>query len=158
MTTSREHMIDYCTIVLNQRMNSDFSESLQKKAVIYAKESLSHVRVGVCPRDTVPSPLWQHVSPGLDFSCTAIANMWRITGCPKMFQDSSSNEEWNISFPNMYMTNILGLGGVREGSGYQIGWIFGKIPNDLWPLPPPLTSGKLYCNFFSRKKSEKKPS
>ena len=25
---------------------------------------------------------------------------------------------------------------LREGSGYQIGWIFGKIPNGLWPLPP----------------------
>ena len=57
MNTSREHINDNYTIVHNQRMNSDFSESLQKKAVIYAKDSLSHVRVGVCPRDTVPSQL-----------------------------------------------------------------------------------------------------
>ena len=35
---------------------------------------------------------------------------------------------------------------VREGSGHQIGWIFGKIPNGL--RPPLLIFGKLYCNFF----------
>ena len=34
---------------------------------------------------------------------------------------------------------------LREGSGYQIGWIFGKIPNGNWP---PLIFGKLCCNFF----------
>ena len=26
---------------------------------------------------------------------------------------------------------------LREGSGYQIGWIFGKMPNGLWPPSPP---------------------
>ena len=25
---------------------------------------------------------------------------------------------------------------LREGSRYQMGWIFGKIPNSLWPPPP----------------------
>ena len=35
---------------------------------------------------------------------------------------------------------------LREGSSYQIGWIFGKIPNGLWT--PPLICGKLCCNFF----------
>ena len=35
---------------------------------------------------------------------------------------------------------------VREGSGYQIGWIFGKIPNSFRPLP--LIFGKLYCKFY----------
>ena len=35
---------------------------------------------------------------------------------------------------------------LREGSGYQIRWFFGKIPNGLWP--PPLIFGKLYCKFF----------
>ena len=34
----------------------------------------------------------------------------------------------------------------REGSRSQIGWIFGKIPNGLWPFP--LIFGKLCCNFF----------
>ena len=24
---------------------------------------------------------------------------------------------------------------IRKGSGYQIGWIFGKIPNGIWPPP-----------------------
>ena len=33
-----------------------------------------------------------------------------------------------------------------EGSRYQIGWIFGKIPNGLWP--PPLIFGKSCFNFF----------
>ena len=33
----------------------------------------------------------------------------------------------------------------KEGSGYQIRWIFGKNPNGLWP---PLIFGKLYCNFL----------
>ena len=41
---------------------------------------------------------------------------------------------------------------LREGWRYQIGWIFGKIPN----LPPPLIFRKLYCNFF-RKTSKKSP-
>ena len=36
---------------------------------------------------------------------------------------------------------------LREGWGYWIGWIFGKIPNGLPPLPP-LIFGKLYCNFL----------
>ena len=34
----------------------------------------------------------------------------------------------------------------REGSRYQIGWIFGKNPNRLRP-PPPIF-GKLWCKFF----------
>ena len=34
---------------------------------------------------------------------------------------------------------------VRDGSGYRNGWIFGKIPNGLWP---PLIFGISYCNFF----------
>ena len=37
---------------------------------------------------------------------------------------------------------------VRDGWPYQNGWIFGKIPNGLWPPPPPLISGKSYCVFF----------
>ena len=32
-----------------------------------------------------------------------------------------------------------------EGSRYQFGWIFRKIPNGL---RPPLIFGKLYCNFL----------
>ena len=32
-----------------------------------------------------------------------------------------------------------------EGWCYQIGWIFGKISNGLWP---PFIFGKLCCNFF----------
>ena len=35
---------------------------------------------------------------------------------------------------------------LREGSRCQIGWIFGKIPNSLWP--PPLIFGKLYWKSF----------
>ena len=27
---------------------------------------------------------------------------------------------------------------LRDGSGYQNGWIFGKVPNGRWPPPPPL--------------------
>ena len=38
--------------------------------------------------------------------------------------------------------------GLREGSGYQIGWIFGKIPNGLRPPPSPLIFGNLCCKFF----------
>ena len=37
--------------------------------------------------------------------------------------------------------------GIREGSGYQIWWIFGKITNGLWL--PPLIFGKSYCIFFN---------
>ena len=35
---------------------------------------------------------------------------------------------------------------VRDGSRYQNGQIFGKVPNGLWP--PPLMFQKLYCNFY----------
>ena len=46
---------------------------------------------------------------------------------------------------------------LRDGSRYQIGLIFGKIPNSLQPPPPtpPLIFGKLYYNFSEnvRKKS-----
>ena len=35
---------------------------------------------------------------------------------------------------------------IREGSRYQIGWIFGKIPKSL--RSPPLVFVKLCCNFF----------
>ena len=34
---------------------------------------------------------------------------------------------------------------LRDRWCYQIGWIFGKIPNGLWP---PLIFGKLHCNIF----------
>ena len=36
---------------------------------------------------------------------------------------------------------------IREGSGYKIRLIFGKIPNGLGPAPP-LIFGKLYCKFL----------
>ena len=36
---------------------------------------------------------------------------------------------------------------LREADPFQNGWIFGKVPNGLWP--PPLTFGKLCCKFFS---------
>ena len=44
---------------------------------------------------------------------------------------------------------------IREGYGYHIGWIFGKIPNSLWP-PPPLFSGNYIAICFC-KTSEKAP-
>ena len=34
---------------------------------------------------------------------------------------------------------------LRDGWRYQKGWIFGKVPNGLWP--PPLIFGKWFCNF-----------
>ena len=34
---------------------------------------------------------------------------------------------------------------VREGSRYQIGWFFGKIPNGIWP--PPSFSKNYVANF-----------
>ena len=36
---------------------------------------------------------------------------------------------------------------IREGSGYKIRLIFGKIPNGLGPAPP-LIFGKLYCKML----------
>ena len=39
--------------------------------------------------------------------------------------------------------------GLREGSGYQIGWIFREIPNGL-RSPPSLIFGKLCCIFYDR--------
>ena len=34
---------------------------------------------------------------------------------------------------------------LREASPLQNGWIFGKVPNGLWP--PPIIFGKLCCGF-----------
>ena len=34
---------------------------------------------------------------------------------------------------------------LRDVSRFQIGWIFGKVQNGLWP--PPLIFGKLHCAF-----------
>ena len=36
---------------------------------------------------------------------------------------------------------------IRDGWRYQNRWIFGKVPNGLWP-PPLLIFGKLCCRFF----------
>ena len=61
MNTSREHIYNWQLYIYDydQQMHSDFSESLQKKAVIYAKDSLSHVRVGVCPMSIMTTcKLW----------------------------------------------------------------------------------------------------
>ena len=38
-------------------------------------------------------------------------------------------------------------GKIRDGPHHQNGWIFGKVPNDLWP---PLIFGKSCCNFFPK--------
>ena len=48
-------------------------------------------------------------------------------------------------FSNVFNPGDL-IGRFREGWRNQIRWIFGKIPNGLWP--PPLIFGKLYCKFF----------
>ena len=37
---------------------------------------------------------------------------------------------------------------LRDGWRLQNGWIFGKVPNGLWP--PPLIFGKSCCGFFIR--------
>ena len=37
-----------------------------------------------------------------------------------------------------------------DGLGYQNWWIFGKVPNCLWPLTP-LIFGKLCCNLFRKR-------
>ena len=42
---------------------------------------------------------------------------------------------------------------LRDAFPFQNRWIFGKVPNSLWP--PPLIFGKLYCKFF---KLASKPS
>ena len=36
---------------------------------------------------------------------------------------------------------------IRDGWPYQNGWIFGKVPNGLWPPPSLLIFGKSSCNF-----------
>ena len=36
----------------------------------------------------------------------------------------------------------------RDAYPFQNGWIFGKVPNGLWP--PPLIFGKLCCKFFPK--------
>ena len=39
---------------------------------------------------------------------------------------------------------------LREGWGYWIGWIFGKIPNGLPPLPPPSFLENYIAIFYDR--------
>ena len=39
---------------------------------------------------------------------------------------------------------------LRDAFPFQNGWIFGKVPNSLWPPAPPLIFGKLRCNFFPK--------
>ena len=48
---------------------------------------------------------------------------------------------------NRYSCDIS-VGAIREASPYQNGWIFGKVPNGLWP--PPLIFGKSCCRFFKQ--------
>ena len=43
---------------------------------------------------------------------------------------------------------VCGLA-IRDAYPFQNGWIFGKVPNGLWP-PAPLIFGKLFCNFFPK--------
>ena len=43
------------------------------------------------------------------------------------------------------INNIVDI--VREASPLQNGWIFGKVPNDLWP---PLIFRKSYCGFCDK--------
>ena len=38
---------------------------------------------------------------------------------------------------------------LREGSRYQIGWSFGKIPNGLWPPSPPSFLENYIANFYN---------
>ena len=47
-------------------------------------------------------------------------------------------------FKNTFLIAML-----REASPHQNGWIFGKVPNGLWP-PPLLIFGKLCCRFFKK--------
>ena len=60
----------------------------------------------------------------------------------KSFKTPSFWSTCNINYSLCLVPAII-----REGSGYQIGWIFGKIPNGLRP-PFFLIFGKLFCNFF----------
>ena len=50
------------------------------------------------------------------------AKVLKFTGCSRPFYQSGEEDGWWAS-------------ALREGSRYQIGWIFGKIPNGLWPPP-----------------------
>ena len=51
-----------------------------------------------------------------------------------------------------YNWHIIPLTEFREADPIQNGWIFGKVPNDLWPPPPHFR--KIMLNFF-RKTSKK---
>ena len=53
---------------------------------------------------------------------------------------------WYNPFP---VTNTISFW-LREASPHQNGWIFGKVPNGLWPPPSPLIFGKSCCGFFIR--------
>ena len=46
---------------------------------------------------------------------------------------------WHVSFYRTRVRSLFTLvtNSLGEGSHYQIGWTFGRIPNDLWPPHPP---------------------
>ena len=44
---------------------------------------------------------------------------------------------------------------LRDGSGNQNGWIFGKIPNGLWPRPPPHFRKIMFQIFFGKRPEKK---
>ena len=54
----------------------------------------------------------------------------------------------NSTSPPLQALSNLALPPLREACTYQNGWIFGKVPNGLWP--PPLIFGKSCCRFFKK--------
>ena len=68
--------------------------------------------------------------------------------------DKMQNDKYNY-LPGLKVKTLLntprpcygneGSTALGNGSRYHIGWIFGKIPNGLWP---PLIFGKLCCKSF----------
>ena len=65
--------------------------------------------------------------------------------------------EHKINYPASFKDDVLyvrpwSYQGKTQGSGYQNGWIFRKIPNGLWPLlcPPPLFFVKSYNNHSEK--------
>ena len=63
------------------------------------------------------------------------------------------SEEGSHKKTTSFLSQMIDLRWLNSGSGdgwrYQNGWIFGKVPNGLWP--PPLIFGKSCCNLFQEK-------
>ena len=73
---------------------------------------------------------------------TSSLSLMPASGCWVLIQHHTKMKTEAI--PSYYLERL------RKGSGYQIGWSFGKIPNGLRPPPPP-HFWKIILQFFSEK-------